>query len=437
MLRFAAYLTKFLVLPISLVSAEPETRPDDSAAKQVQVVSDGGGQWHLLVEGQDYEIKGAGAYEKLPELKAAGANSVRTWQSREHDWFSTAAFMDEAADLGLTVMAGLELPIGQEFDYGDAAAVDRLIEQQRTVVRNLASHPALILWGIGNEIEWRLSPSKALPVWKALNRIARMVKEEDPNHPTVIVLAGDDRWKIEAVKEHCPDIDILGLNVYQTLPRLPAKLERTGWTGPYLITEFGYRGWWAQRKTDWGTITEQTSSRKAAAYRSGFEKGIRDQPACIGSYAFIWGSKEEATFTYFGTHLPSGEPTAIVDTLAQLWTGSPATNPAPQIQQLESDLAESESAPGTAATISATVTGSQPIEFEWTLATDRSDKTVSGDVSMNRPAEILQRWTTRESRTDLTLPNDPDTYRLYFTARDPNGKAASANFPFRILPRKD
>jgi len=426
-------LASFLVVSSTSIVADPGTGPEPS---KVILSRKAEGSWQLNVDGQPYWIKGAGAFGLLPELAAAGANSVRSWQSRDDSWFSTTDFLDEAHGLGLTVMLGLELPIGQDFDYSDEAAVARVIEQQREVVRSRRDHPALLLWGIGNEIEWRLTPAKARPVWKALNRIARMVKEEDPNHPTVIVLAGDDLWKIQAVKEHCPDIDILGLNVYQTLPRLPAKLKRAEWEGPYLVTEFGYRGWWAQRKTDWGAITELSSAKKADEYRKGFDNGIRDQPACIGSYAFIWGNKEEATFTYFGTHLGSGEPTASVDTLTELWTGMPPENRAPRIESLQSPAAEATVPAGSRQPVEAILPGNAPVDIEWTLATDRSHATVSGDVSKNEPATILSQWKTKTGKTELVVPKAADSYRLYLTVRDANEKAATANFPFKAVVRE-
>ena len=42
---------------------------------------------------------------------------------------------------------------------------------------------------------------------------------------------------------------------------------------------------------------------------------------CLGTYAFKWGHKQEATPTWFGMFLPDGRRTPAIDTMTELWSG--------------------------------------------------------------------------------------------------------------------
>ena len=58
------------------------------------------------------------------------------------------------AELGLTVTVGIWL--GQErqgFNYADADSVRREVEKARGFFRRYRRHPALLMWGLGNEME--------------------------------------------------------------------------------------------------------------------------------------------------------------------------------------------------------------------------------------------------------------------------------------------
>jgi hypothetical protein len=75
-----------------------------------------------------------------------------------------------------------------------------------------------------------------------------------------------------------------------------------------VITEFGPPGPWEVRKTSWGAPVEPTSTEKAKIYLRNHSGAIAAESAqCLGSYAFLWGHKQEATATWFGMFLPSGE----------------------------------------------------------------------------------------------------------------------------------
>ena len=128
--------------------------------------------WQLLRDGEPYLIRGAGGTHSLQQLADAGANSIRTWGADDID-----DLLDEAHSLGLSVTVGIWL--GHErhgFDYNDTAQVAKQLEKARQAVLRYKDHPAVLLWGIGNEMEGFESGDDPV-IWAAVNDVAAMVKE--------------------------------------------------------------------------------------------------------------------------------------------------------------------------------------------------------------------------------------------------------------------
>ncbi|MBY0423997.1 MAG: hypothetical protein K2Q22_00035, partial [Cytophagales bacterium] len=186
-----------------------DNRPAFSAPKEpvkVEMVNTNG-QWQLMRNGEPYFIKGAGGTVFMDRVKAYGGNSVRTWGDD-----NAGAILDSAYKYGLTVMLGLWL--GHErhgFDYDNKEAVKMQTLRFKETVLKYKDHPALLLWGIGNEVDLFYTNTN---VWYAVQEIAKMVHELDPNHPTSTVTAGLDTLETRLIMERCPDIDIYGVNTY-------------------------------------------------------------------------------------------------------------------------------------------------------------------------------------------------------------------------------
>ena len=127
---------------------------------------------------------------------------------------STPMELDEAQALGLAVTAGIHLGTDGTFDYSNAGAVARQLAEAKSVIRRLKDHPAVLLWGIGNEMEGATSKGDNPYLWKAIDDIAAAAKEIDPNHPTMTVIAEMAGVKIESIHKLCPHIDVVGINSY-------------------------------------------------------------------------------------------------------------------------------------------------------------------------------------------------------------------------------
>ena len=260
--------------------------------------------WEMLRAGEPYFIRGAGGDGSRELLARSGGNSIRTWGADD-----LQSKLDEAQRLGLMVAVGIWL--GHErhgFDYGDAEQVARQYETVRETILRYKDHPAVLLWGLGNEMEG-YGQGDNVTIWKVVNDLAVLAKRLDPDHPTMTVVAeiGGDRvanvHRLVPGHRHRRDQQLCGGGL------AAATLPRGGRDKPYILTEFGPPGPWEIRQDRIGARPiEPSSSGKAFAYRRSYEKAVAAAPGlCLGSYAFLWGHKQEATATWFGMLLPDGD----------------------------------------------------------------------------------------------------------------------------------
>ena len=385
--------------------------------------------WQLLRGGKPYFIRGAGGNGSLELLAAAGANSVRTWGADDID-----ARLDAAHALGLSVTVGIWL--GHErhgFDYNDEAQVRKQLEAARQTVLHYKDHPAVLLWGIGNEMEG-FGGGDNPAIWKAVNDIAAMVKKLDPFHPTMTVTAELGGGRIEGVQKRCPAIDIHGINSYGGAPSVAERYRAGGATKPYVLTEFGPLGVWEIPKNDWGAPSEPTSTEKAAFYRRSYESGVIGVPGlALGSYVFIWGFKMEATPTWYGMFLPDGAPLGAVDVMTELWSGRPPKDLAPTVKPLVIE-GEPRLDPGDEVRVRAVIADPEgaAIRVRWLLRREAGEYMTGGDF---RPVPPEIEGAVLEGRPDgarLRMPREPGPYRLFLYAYDAAGRAATANVPLLV-----
>jgi len=142
----------------------------------VEVVQNADGSWQLLRGGQPYFIKGAGGDAPKDILANAGGNTFRTWGVGDE----TGDLLDLAHSLGLTVVVGHWL--GHErhgFDYSNEESVNEQFERVRRDVLAHKDHPALLLWGVGNEMEG-FAEGNNPAIWSHVQDIAAMIRELDP-----------------------------------------------------------------------------------------------------------------------------------------------------------------------------------------------------------------------------------------------------------------
>jgi hypothetical protein len=383
-------------------------------------------QFQLLRNDQPYEIHGVGGQTQLELLKKSGGNSIRTWDAK-----NIAPLLDEAHKHGLTVCVGLWLGHPRHgFDYHDEAAVLTQLNDCLDAVRKYKDHPAVLLWGIGNEMEGDgLDPS----IWYAIDNIAREIKKLDPHHPTMTVIAELGDHKVSSIERFCPNIDIIGVNSYAGIASMPDRYKKAGGSKPYIVTEHGPKGPWEVAKTRWGAPLEASSTAKADQYLNGYNTAVTNQPGlALGSYAFLWGHKQETTATWFGMLLPDGTRVEATDAMTKAWTGQYPTNRSPSITSLELDRND-HLKPGETitATLKAIDHENDSLKVKWIL---RSDAVVIGEGGDAQSAEsdIASAVQGDLKSAKITIPASGGGYRLFAYVYDQHGGASTANIPLFV-----
>ena len=395
------------------------------------VLERSGDAWHLLVDGEPYDIKGAGGGDRLDLLARAGGNTIRTWGVGPN----TGELLDRAHANGIKVVLGIWFEHGRKgFDYNDARAVADQLDRVRSAVEEHKDHPALLAWSLGNEMEGYEAGDDAA-VWSHVQSAASVVKRIDPDHPTMTVVAEVGGYRVPAIHRLCPDIDIVGINSYGGVTTLPERYRQAvpeGHTAkPYAVTEFGPPGTWEVPMNAFGVPEELTSTQKAEIYANTYTNLRADEELCLGSFAFLWGAKREATTTWFGMFLHDGSRLGAVDAMAGVWGGN-LDNRSPTIEPLEASAQTGRA--GDIITVTTLVGDPDGDETSttWTLSGEQATYFDGGETQPELPTHPDAVSGVSDDGVTITLPRKAGIYRLYATVHDGRGAAATASLPLLV-----
>lgn len=406
-----------------------------SAAAAVVRVEPRGDGWMLTRDGAPHEIRGVGGHAELALAKRLGATTIRTWGVDQLEPApGERPLLDRAAEHGLAAMVGLW--IGHErhgFDYGDPAQVARQREAVREAVRRYRGHPALLVWGLGNEMEGPPGAESSRRIFRELEELAKIIKAEDPDHPVCMVVAVAEKAEVEQIRELVPSIDILGVNAYGSAPALGDDLRAAGWTKPFILAEFGPLGHWEVEQAPWGAPIEPSSEAKAARYAATHER-VGADPRCVGTFAFVWGQKQETTGTWYGMFLRTGEKLPSVDAMARAWTGRWPDNRCPSVRSLESPARLAKVAPGARLSARADISDPEGDAWtaEWFVLEESTDRKMGGDREAEPPHVKVEVLRAEGGELEFVAPSRPGAYRLFLKVRDGKGGASAENFPFLV-----
>jgi hypothetical protein len=402
------------------------------------------GRYQLHLNGEPFFIKGAGLeFGDIERLAAHGGNSFRTWRT-DNGRDTGQEVLGRAHRNGLFVTMGLEVARERPgegrgyfgFDYDDEEAVAAQLERLRAEVEMYRDHPALIIWGIGNELNLGATNPR---VWDAVNDISKMIHEIDPSHLTTTMLAGISRELVDEIRARAPDLDLLSVQMYADIENLPQRMKDAGWDGPYMVTEWGATGHWEVQQTPWGAPIENTSSVKADQYLRRYNMAIAsDTTRLLGSYVFLWGQKQERTPTWYGLFLPGGEATEAVDVMHYVWNGEWPENRAPRLESatLDGRTAYDGIYLDAGQTYAAAVVSTDPdgddLTYLWEVKKESQATTEGGDDEEVPP--VIDGLIDRpdSARISVIAPAEPGAYRLFVYVFDGRGSAAHANIPFYV-----
>ena len=422
-----------LLVFCSLMACVNKDNKEQTGPKQVTLVKEKG-KYRLHVNGKPFYVKGAGCeFGNIEKLSQYGANSLRTWRTNNGRQTGKEV-LDQAHENGLMVLMGLDL--GRErhgYDYSDTSWVNKQFREIKQKVLQYKDHPALLAWGIGNELNLNATNMK---VWDAVNDIAEMIHEVDPNHPATTMLAGISKKDADYIEEHARALDFLSIQMYSDIVNLQTRLAEAGYEGPYMITEWGATGHWEVPRTSWDAPIEQTSTEKARAFKKRYQVAIAaDSLRCLGSYVFLWGQKQERTPTWYGMFLETGEETATVDMMHYIWKNEWPANRCPAISQLKlNEQTRYENVKVQAdAMMNASVDLEDPdddsLKIVWEILPESTDLGEGGDHE-SRPETILE--IEGKQQQQIKAPSSPGAYRLFVYGYDQKSNAATGNIPFYV-----
>lgn len=437
-------LMRLTCLPVLLipgwfcsVEATAESCRTSANPPSVRIDQTASGTFELRVDGKPFVARGVGGHRNLDILREAGGNTLRTWGIDDLERkINGKPFLDYALENGFRVLAGIWIQHERHgFDYRDPKQVE---EQRRTVreaVRKYRDHPAILMWGVGNEVEAFRGDDDDTHIWKELNALAAIVKETDPNRPVMTALAGVTAEKVAKAMRYCPDIDVLGVNAYAAAIRTGEILNEAGWDRPFMLTEFGPRGHWEVPETDWGAPIEPTGDAKARYYLETYRTVMEDAgDRCLGTFAFLWGHKQEVTHTWYGMFLPTGEKLPSVDTMSLAWSGKYPEFRCPSLEAVDFDGAGKVVKPGTTWTL--TATASDPaglsLNYSWEVFSEQTAPSVGGDREIppeRHPDAVIE---ITGNQAIVRAPQSPGAYRIFLTVRNTENSATTANFPFKV-----
>jgi len=323
---------KNLYWVFSLLLMNCHTTPSKSVKHRTVYVNKEGEQYVLYRNGQPFSVKGASGYTHLEKLREIGGNTIRTW-----DTVNLAAILDEAQRNNLAVIVGLSMPVSAYLDYfyKDTAKTAAQFRAFEKTVRRYKDHPALLMWCLGNELNFTWKPGYSA-FYKTYNRLLDMIHATDTNHPVTATMPNLNIVQVMMIKWKVHDLDLISINTFGKLELLNDQLKWYAWLwkGPFLITEWGAYGPWESERTNWEAPIENTSTKKAEHYQQLYTQLPQHNPRFLGALVFYWGQKLETTPTWFSIFDEGNASTEVVGVIQYLWTGKRPAHRPPHIRYM-------------------------------------------------------------------------------------------------------
>ncbi len=200
------------------------------------------------------EERGANYHRDFQMLCKAGVNHIIGWDTDK--WYEQDKFDELTLDIAHKYGIGILMPfyLPPEGDYTNEEFQSQLIDEATAKIERFKGHPALRMWGVGNEILTEMPAEMHGDFLTFYSKIADMFHEMDPNHPVVYRDAEDYfmpeiSGTIMAPLEERPWL-LYGMNIYSLeLERILDEWPQWGLERPLFITEFGADPSWEGRRS--------------------------------------------------------------------------------------------------------------------------------------------------------------------------------------------
>ena len=406
-------------------------------AEQGIVIKEKNGKFELLIDGVPTYINGVGGTNRLDIAAENGANAFRTWGGNVE---GIKRQLELAKQYNMYIMQG----IGMTQDsarYFDETYKERMRAEVKTLAETFKDDPNILVWAIGNEID--LGKANIPEAWILVNELAEIIKSIDKRH-LVATVVSHGKKALDLIGEHAPALDVIGINSYGAINGVEKMVNESKYNGAYFITEWGPTGHWEMPRTSWRAPIEQTSEEKRIVYEERYNTSIGGAKACLGSFVFLWGQKQERTPTWYSMFVESrveglplqGEKTPQVEAMQRVWAKKEVVQTAPVVHSFTIDGKKATDnvtlAKGKQFTATVDVTDKQgdKLTYIWEIL---SEATVlgSGGSYEPRPSRMGEVITSDTNSNTFTI-SETGPARVFVYISDNTGFVSTANIPVLV-----
>ncbi|KMS65773.1 coagulation factor 5/8 type domain protein, partial [Streptomyces leeuwenhoekii] len=211
----------------------------------------------------------------------------------------------------------------------DTAYKANMLDEFAKWVETYKSHPATLMWNVGNESVLGLQNCYSGAELEAqrnaytsfVNDVAKKIHAIDPDHPVTSTDAWTGAWPY--YQRNAPDLDLYSMNSYGDICGVRQDWEEGGYTKPYIITETGPAGEWEVPDDANGVPDEPTDVQKAEAYTKAWNCVTGHQGVALGATVFHYGVEHDFGGVWFNL-VPDGLKRLSYYALKKAYTGSTA-----------------------------------------------------------------------------------------------------------------
>jgi cellulose synthase (UDP-forming) len=337
---------------------------------------------------------------------------------------------------------GLKILYGFWFDPKINYATDRkaLDRYRSEVVRRVTKYrdrEVIYGWSIGNETWGLLKHHYGEPYLSQVRKqylefiesLAQEIRQIDPERP-LFAMEEHSPLLPTALASFCrfvPTVDVIGINSYYTQNlEILDSLVTVHYPGkPYIVSEFGPKGYWYKPYTDYrddSILLEPGSYQKAREYQENWTRHVeRYRAKNLGGVAFCWQDRFEGTATWFGLTDVHGNKKPGYYALKEIWTGTPAGYAMPEFSITITGLDSSDRKPLVLHARTAAELYTSELEYKWMIYEEGSYQ------------KVLESDYSRFDTLAVRRPRRPSSYRAYLYVADNKSNVVTASAPFNTF----
>lgn len=360
-------------------------------------------------------------------IKQMGCNTIRRYDEGIYD----RNILNLSDEYGLKILFGFWFDPKIDY-YRDSSKVKEYIANVEEKVKKYRDHPSVLAWSVGNETWGLLKHRYAKPYLtkvrdhylKMIEKLAQRIHEIDPSRPVFSCMEHEKyqlAGEVAAFRDAAPSIDVIGVNSYyeQQIKTLNHVFYQFDSLRPYVVSEFGPRGYWDPdyNRMSNGNVVEDSENEKAEWYEYQWKNYVQPYRGFnVGGVAYCWHDRMEGSNTWFGITDSRGRIKPSYYALKKAWTGMDA----PLVPAIKITGPEICMAGSTYKFSIENISGLDVNEIEWYL---RKDDYLDEAGEIEDPDKPV---------TDITVPLQAGSYRLYVYVSDKQDHVFTASIPIKL-----